>query len=166
MKVAENRTVILNEDDIIVLLRDKVIEIPGEEATILFQQSSAWRVEKKKIRPFGAGSNHALISLNLGKIFKSAFLVPAKEVDTESGKKVFRGQTVILNGEDLFVLLQFRDYEVVDAGIHIIFQEEGVTPIVKKKIAKYGARSFHVLVPIEIVNISRKVYIIPAGRLI
>jgi len=41
-----------------------------------------------------------------------------------------------------------------------------VKPIFKKKIAKFGPKSCHVLVPIEIADISKKVYIIPAEKLL
>jgi hypothetical protein len=54
-----------------------------------------------------------------------------------------------------------KGYEIPEYEMHFIFQDEGRTPVEKRKIKRFGERGYHVLVPKEIGKNFLSVFLIP-----
>ena len=154
----------LTEEDVLKFLIDKHLEFPGSDTTLLYQEDDR-PVVKKKVAPFPTGSHHVIVPAPIAKNFKDVFLLPVKKEEmTPAKKKVFKGRTVKFGGEDVYVLLNFKEYELADAGLDLEFCETGVRPFPRKDVTKYSTRGYHAIVPADIAREYTWVFIVPGER--
>ena len=158
MRVIEN-AVILTEEDIITLLSDMVLDTPG--AVVVYQEKRVWPVVEKEISPFGSENHHVIIPVDIGKNFKTVFLLPVSDKrENKEYQKVIEGKVLLFDGADICTLLDSKNYEFPEHKIHFIFQEDQ-RPVKKKKIKRFGKRGYHVLVPKEIGTSFSNVFLVP-----
>ena len=158
MRVVEH-AVILNEEDIVTFLLDKVLEIPN--GYLVYQEKRSWPGIEKEVSPFGVESYHVIVPVDIGKNFKSVFLLPVGDRREGEVRKVVEGKVLLLDGKDMCTFLECKGYEA-ECGIEFIFQGKGIT--VKREIKRFGKRGYHVMVPKEIGKDFKKVIIVPAEQ--
>ena len=75
-----------------------------------------------------------------------------------------RGQTILLEEEDIFLILKLKELELVDEGITILFQQKGERKVSETEIKNFGAGGYHITLSKEIGDSFRSVLIIPGER--
>jgi hypothetical protein len=75
--------------------------------------------------------------------------------------KVVEKGVIILNEDDICHFLQDLVFEVVDAGVTLVYQEREGWPAVKKEVSPFGVEGYHAIVPVEIGNVFESVYLFP-----
>ena len=72
------KTVILEEEDIFLILKLKELEIVDEGITILFQQKEDRKISETEIKNFGAGGYHVTLPKEVGDSFRTIFTIPGE----------------------------------------------------------------------------------------
>lgn len=157
MRVVEN-AVILNEEDIVTFLLDKVLEVPN--GYLVYQENRFWPVIEKEVSPFGIEGYHVIIPVEIGKNFKNVFLLPVGDRREGEVRKVIEGKVFLLDGKDMCTFLECKGYEA-ECGIEFIFQGKGL--IAKREIKRFGKRGYHVMVPKEIGERFGRIFLVPRG---
>ncbi|MBU7045072.1 MAG: hypothetical protein HXS54_01435 [Theionarchaea archaeon] len=76
------------------------------------------------------------------------------------------GRTIILEEDDFYILLKYREIELVDEGVLILFQKNGGRPIEEKEVKPFGDGGYHVTLGKEPGERFSTVFVVPAERII
>lgn len=77
----KNPPIIIREEDLRVLLEFGKEELMDQGVDVVLQRSNELPIIEKEIGEFGTGSFHAIVPVEIGRYFKTVFLVPGKRKD-------------------------------------------------------------------------------------